>query len=173
VNLDLNNDGIVDFALCLSSIGFRSCHQPVENPPCGVGREEWEVSPAASNEIIATMQNQYAAPLQMGFVIGPRRVFSPGTLAMEFYTSCPPKGFHGVWGGKENRYLGFAFVIQGQTHYGWARVTATSAPMVMTGYAYETIPGQAIRAGQTSGDDNDAPYAGSLGVLALGAAGRK
>ena len=83
---------------------------------------------------------------------------------------------------------GFAFIIEGQTHYGWARLTSTSLPVMLTGYAYETTPGKAIHAGQTSEDDGVAPYAGSdhsgnsasavptaarpfatLGMLAMGA----
>jgi len=195
VNLDLTNNGIADFALCLSSIGFRSCHQPEERPLCGVGREALRVLPSAKenqeNEIYATSQG-YAAALQLGFVIGPKRTFSPGSRGMAFYTSCPPRGFHGLWQNKQDRYLGLQFIIAGKIHYGWARLSLAGLNATLTGYAYQTIPGQAIRAGQTSPDDSDAPYAnssdrgprasatepipdtrqpGSLGMLALGAQG--
>jgi hypothetical protein len=77
------------------------------------------------------------------------------------------------------------FTIKGKTHFGWARLnlTFTSKHLidaVLTGYAYETIPGKAIVAGQTKGPDDSsiAPTASlavparepaTLGKLALGA----
>src|SRR5262249_27571533 len=50
----------------------------------------------------------------------------------------------GDWGGNpKNRYLGVRFMIDGQTHYGWIRLTiitdpGTSWSATITGYAYET-----------------------------------
>ncbi len=53
-----------------------------------------------------------------------------------------------------NRYLGVKFLISGQTHYGWIRLTVITEPRGMsatiTGYAYETIANKPIKAGQTS-----------------------
>ena len=84
----------------------------------------------------------------------------------------------GDWVNVTNRYLGFKFQIKGQTHYGWARVTVqvqgTAIKALVTGYAYESIPNQAILAGQrsgsldTSGLDATPAAPGSLGTLALG-----
>jgi hypothetical protein len=97
-----------------------------------------------------------------------------------------------------NRYLGLKFKIDGKTHYGWARLTVQLpgnflVKATLTGYAYETVAGKAIRAGQTKGDADDAtvdsnflnpdtsestasvadssdtPQSTSLGALALGA----
>jgi len=60
----------------------------------------------------------------------------------------PPRG---PWKNVTNRFLGLKFLINGETHYGWARLTVTTAHGVinatLTGYAYETTPGQAILAG--------------------------
>jgi hypothetical protein len=80
------------------------------------------------------------------------------------------------------RYLGLKFVIAGQTHYGWARLTVSAQRFMvtatLTGYAYETTPGKAIIAGATTGSvdgDSSAPAStpgsepATLGVLALGA----
>jgi hypothetical protein len=100
--------------------------------------------------------------------------------------------WYGPWvaggAGVKNRYLGFKFKIGRQFHFGWARVTVTTTAdngfsAVLTGYAYETIPGKAIHAGATS----DAPQAAlqaapsietreadreaSLGMLSLGSMG--
>jgi len=99
------------------------------------------------------------------------------------------------WAGVTNRYLGFKFLIDGQVHYGWARVSVPDIyDVVVTGYAYETIPGKGIKAGQTHGKDDieanpetmkledpgpgaslnpisDKSQPVSLGILALGAQG--
>lgn len=60
-------------------------------------------------------------------------------------------------------YLGLEFQIKGQTHYGWALVSIAavfngrtgSMETKLSGFAYETIPGAAIKTGQTSGADED------------------
>jgi hypothetical protein len=95
--------------------------------------------------------------------------------------------FNGPWANASNRYLGLKFVINGQTHYGWARVTVGNylrdgSAVVITGYAYETIPNVNIIEGHTSGPEKSssvvpadllAPKAApsTLGLLARGADG--
>jgi hypothetical protein len=93
---------------------------------------------------------------------------------------------------EQHRYLGLKFAIDGQIHYGWARLNEScekngSNRATLTGYAYETIAYKPISAGKISGPD-DAELRGnqgsgasfakptrlrpaSLGVLALGAHG--
>ncbi len=92
----------------------------------------------------------------------------------------------GHWQNVNSKYLGLGFRINGKVHYGWARLnTAGTHPFkaILTGYAYETEPGKAIRAG----DEGSQPFASespeaalplrltpatvplTLGVLALGA----
>jgi hypothetical protein len=88
----------------------------------------------------------------------------------------------GNWKNVTDRYLGLKFGISGEVHYGWARVSvvvkgATSFTAVLLGYAFETNPKQAIRAGATGGarevDAADNPGGpATLGALALGSAGR-
>ena len=66
-----------------------------------------------------------------------------------------------------DKYLGLKFKIGTNTHYGWAHVMAPGADVVLaviTGYAYNDTPDGNIAAG-------DIPEAGSLALLALGAAG--
>jgi hypothetical protein len=83
----------------------------------------------------------------------------------------------GPWGnygkGVKDRYLGLKFHVKGKAHYGWARLTSNfnfkhgaRGLLLLTGYAYETIPNKAIKAGQTHGG-NEA----TLGRLAQGASG--
>ena len=77
------------------------------------------------------------------------------------------------WGGgnflnSTEKYLGVKFTIGANTNYGWIQVDVggTSVPTnaVIKGYAYNDVDGGAITAGQV-------PEAGSLALLALGAAG--
>jgi hypothetical protein len=86
----------------------------------------------------------------------------------------------GPWAYGASGFLGFQFQIDGQAHYGWAEVFATpgsggpSYRGEVRGYAYNTVPNQPIRAGQTSDGDlvgEIPPQPASLGLLALGAPG--
>ena len=79
----------------------------------------------------------------------------------------------GPWLHVKQAYLGLKFVIKGKKHFGWARVklsiSGQSITAILTGYAYETIPGKPIITGATKGTEEQA---GSLGALAAGAGGR-
>jgi hypothetical protein len=52
-------------------------------------------------------------------------------------------------------YMGLAFKINGQIHYGWGYLSIYAAPGIfdtpLKGFAYETVAGRAIITGQTSG----------------------
>jgi len=70
------------------------------------------------------------------------------------------------------------FLINGEVHYGWARLSISYNIMQLTGYAYETVANEAIVAGQTSGPDKASSTdpgspasSATLGWLAQGAAG--
>ena len=86
-----------------------------------------------------------------------------------------------------NHYLGLAFTVNGETHFGWARLSVKTGPRrafhaLLTGYAYETVPSKPIITGQTT-DEAEIPQASlappaaaqpqsaSLGALALGSSG--
>jgi hypothetical protein len=101
------------------------------------------------------------APMQKGAPIGPGRNFGGnrgfvGTIGP--YGSGTYKNHDGFKFG-QTTYIGFKFLISGQTHYGWARVTLqydANAPKRrltahLSGYAYETTADTPIKAGQTSG----------------------
>ena len=132
------------------------------------------------------------APLQAGVVIGPGRRF--GSPTRGFLATIGPYGGgtynnHDGFKFGQTSYVGFKFLISGQTHYGWARVDVRYNPntpkrrlyLQLTGYAYETIANTSIKAGQTTGTavmpskesvgpESKLP-AQSLGLLALGADG--
>src|SRR5579863_2039866 len=92
-----------------------------------------------------------------------------------------------------DRFLGIRFLIDKETHYGWARINVrVGSPkqgigVLLKGYAYETKPDTPIRAGDTGGADTEEENSGpaselfsspkptgkqaGLGELALGADG--
>jgi hypothetical protein len=125
-----------------------------------------------------------AAALPKGKRIGPKGEFKHSSYAVMAATSkattCGP------WARQSNlqAYLGLKFTINGKIHFGWARVKVDTLQQpfsaILTGYAYETIPGKAIIAGATKGPDDPEPTAAfsshtperaTLGALALGAPG--
>jgi len=164
--LDLNHDGIRDFVLW----NVASC----TSTACGA---ELMAYLSGGPNVVAGIPSQ-ASALRAGAVIGPAAQFPAVSEMMmaegaihhrQGSSSQPPAEWFGQFanGGKgvRDRYLGLKFVINGQTHYGWARfsVSIPNAKVlnftpVLTGYAYETEPNKPIVAGQ----ETSAPTIGSL-----------
>jgi len=161
--LDLNNDGTIDFLL--QHYGTRTTDRMMAKEAFG-------------NAMLGfTRYARYVSALKKGESIGRGRGFvstnGPEGEIMAAY-SCPETGrckWIGQWPDVTGRYLGLKFQINGKTHYGWARIsTRTKGEQITTtlnGYAYETVPGKAIGAGQTS----EAGRVTSLGQLASGTKG--
>lgn len=159
--LDLNHDGINDFRLHsfeLSGIGSLTVY------PLHQGNRI-----AATAQICGRLPGRAAAALPTGVVIGPNNKFSVKATCM---ISSFSSEYNGAWNLAQDRYLGLVFVIDGQEHFGWARLTNRGANNTdILGYAYETVPNKAIRAGD-EGDANATNKSGTLGELALGAASK-
>jgi hypothetical protein len=96
-------------------------------------------------------------------------------------TDSEPPDYYGPWapqgGNVKNRYVGLKFVVNGETHYGWARFNTQirqprkgNLQAMLTGYAYETVPNTPIMAGKTSGAEVADTRPATLGQLAAGAA---
>jgi hypothetical protein len=131
-----------------------------------------------------------ASALRGGAVIGSKRTFFGGNPLMAFTQINHYDGSStistGAWRNVKGRYLGVKFNIDGAVHYGWVRLTvgvAEKLNAIVTGYAYETVANQPIRAGQTAGEFSESTeealevsmegsFSQSLGVLALGAKSR-
>ncbi len=199
--IDLNGDGLVDFYLVnggAASIAGSWQIQYLDVCHIGFSRcvSSSSMLQANADNLVRTGANG-AAVLPFGANIGPGQQWggkgqAVGMGARLFYSqSQHPQKWEGAWAnggqGETNKYLGLKFKIGNQFHYGWARVTFTvmahAYRATITGYAYETIPGQAIRAGYTSGTaqkaelqapaglrESNLPEA-SLGMLASGASG--
>ena len=71
------------------------------------------------------------------------------------------------WVGVNDKYLGVRFSIGANTHYGWVRlsVSASVANITIKDYAYQTLPGVGITAGQLVGIPT-APQNNNINVFA-------
>ena len=81
---------------------------------------------------------------------------------------------HWRWEKPGTSYVGFVFNGGSGKQYGWARVHMNGADskfsFTVVDYAWAD-PGEPIKVGQTSSSENNVPAEGSVGLLALGAAG--
>lgn len=155
-NLDLNHDGIADFtvkkAFTHTSSGRRNALF-LSTAPAGNG---WMASVSQYGRI-------FVSALKPGALIDGKKHFidTSGVMAAES-TLAGSGNPVGKWLNVNNLYLGLKFVIDGQTHYGWARLSVHvkdfSIITLLTGYAYETTPSKPIRAGQTSETAADAAF---------------
>ncbi|MFZ0322057.1 MAG: hypothetical protein WAL56_23220 [Candidatus Sulfotelmatobacter sp.] len=168
--LDLNHDGINDFLI----VNFYSTTSALLN--VGVSPEQ------PGNEIFSNGAG-YAAAIPAGIAIGSNGRFHPAQSLNMANDDFPVGNCQGPWKEARNKYLGLKFKINGEIHFGWARLSVTcftpaAARVLLTGYAYETVANQPIVTGQTSGTaelSTIAPSATShpaqLGVLAVGSRG--
>ena len=181
--LDLNHDGITDFSF-----------YALYGDSSGGGENSLFARPGQrQNAIVGHVSghSNFASALRPGAGVGKARAFVGSGLMgrARWHSFSKHTTFFGPWanGGKgvKNRYLGLKFLVKGKVHYGWARLTVTADGSIdgtLTGYAYETIPGKSIIAGQTKGPDDDAqpiaathtspaPKPPTLAILAVGAPG--
>jgi hypothetical protein len=159
--LDVNHDGVVDFSLsnAVTITTDQFFWQLLMGVPAG--------NSVVANFFYHGFPNR-AHALVSGSNIGPGAAFykSRAMLASVYYGG-GGLSVHGDWIDVSNRYLGLKFQINGQTHFGWARLnvqintTKLTVFSRITGYAYETTPNQAILAGQTH-DDAPVPHAALL-----------
>lgn len=173
-NIDLNHDGIADFVL-----GY---HELDKSLVLAVG-------PLVTGNEMKLAEGGAAAGF-FGVPVGPGGQFAATNsysfgLIMAVAGSYSVTWFFGPWANATNRYLGFKFLINGQTHYGWARMSVADyihgGQVVLTGYAYETTPNTPIIEGHISGPEKagsfapaeltPTPQSASLGMLARGADG--
>jgi hypothetical protein len=173
LNLDLNHDGIADFQIW-NKYSFRNAIEA-----------KLGVKPMAAVNRIAG-NSEYAAALAGGVPIGGSARFpvkGDGIMVWWFYSfsSTVCCGSYGPWRNVKNRFLGLKFSINGEIHYGWARLNVSfprpKITATLTGYAYETIANKSIDAGQTKEtatldlrplQNRRTQQVSALGVLAVG-----
>lgn len=169
---DLNNDGIPDFTFSMLSTQHASTRRALQLLKVA-GYQSGNKIVSVPAKIGVT-----AAAVPTGGKIGSQAMFASSgvDMAIRGYVGSFIRS-SGSWLKVETAYVGLKFLINGQVHYGWARIKFPQPgefvePSIY-GYAYETIPNQPIVAGQTSGTAQpvSASAPGRLGVLAAGASG--
>jgi len=180
VNIDLNHDGVADFAIKVNLYlgAYIAAHSLGKNRVWGAGHS--------------------ASALAAGVRVGPNAAkFQQGPLCSFLsVTSGPCKNMlmcrnfsgsticKGPFADTTTAFLGLRFYIKEEIHFGWARFKFSNHALVLTGYAYETVAKKPIITGKKRGaDDNvvgesDSAFLGapivsarSLGLLAAGAPG--
>jgi hypothetical protein len=181
--LDLNHDGVIDFTLendlHLSTTPFGDDLNIV---PAVKGNAVWQGAHERYGQLTA-------AALAAGVPVdsGKPFIFQEVNMAYASLVAGTPQYVSGgPWKNVTNRFLGLRFLIDGEVHYGWARLTVLTdshretVEATITGYAYETVANQPILTGQISGTANDASItlptetlrpALPLALLALGSPG--
>jgi hypothetical protein len=177
IHIDLNHDGITD--LTIQEV-FNNSHFP---------GHELQVIPSPGGGIKEGDDPFFVAAMEPGSAVGPSAAFVHAPTMMASATIYGSYIF-GSWVGVQNRFLGIQFQINGEVHYGWARLNTTyfrkgDINALLTGYAYETQANTPILAGDRGENSDDpAPKSQSavpaqpvakgqsaLGALALGSPG--
>lgn len=153
--IDFNHDGIKDFWIGSFFTKNEFCGN--RGAPGGAAN----LTPAQSKGGVI-LKGGYAAALPSGVSVGSSQSFAQRQTNLMFFNYCGGS-LHsaGNWFNVSNHYLGMEFPINGQTYYGWAELSINGGRGGLTtaliGFAYETIPGKAIKTGQTkyAADDPD------------------
>jgi hypothetical protein len=176
--IDLNHDGIQDFLLRTSFYVGSSGLQVGLNASGKAGNVVAGRRFDRSGYFLSA-----ASALPAGVRIGPEGNFFLRfpVVAEELFDGVGSQNSDlGAWVGKgsgvKNQYLGLKFVVDGEVHYGWARLSVTlghhrqsgDVTGTLTGYAYETVPDKPIIAGQITGPDVITVRPETLAGLALG-----
>lgn len=183
-DFDVNGDGVTDFIL------VNRLH--ISTTPFG---DDLSIQGAAKGNSFVGEKvkfSYFAGALPLGGHIGSKQPFLGRNANMAYASlvaGSPSYVSGGPWKNAKNRYLGLKFMINGEVHYGWARLTVLTyshkqqVESVLTGYAYETVANQSIKAGQMSNSaeaartDANSEQVGhtasfltppTLGLLALG-----
>jgi len=163
--IDIDGDGVADFRLAnfiIGDEGFVDLFTDVRG-----------------NQVIGS--GRYAFALPSGASIGPAGPLQRANVTMENWDD-----FSGIfesfgpWKSASNAYLGLRFLINGEYHFGWARLSVKGAEVSLKGYAYESLANHPILAGQTEELSSSNPEMAPLrqepalptiGLLAQGALG--
>lgn len=178
IPLDLNNDGITDITISAGGSGYSLGTASITYYQ---GAAVWQAPEG---------NGAFRRALGSGAAIGSKRKFLGGTLLLKGIQEFGRLRRHsyghsrclGPFQAPNSQspltaYLGVSFLISGETHYGWIRLTTYcdggTVTGTITGYAYETVPNAPIPAGKTESGTAAAPTAaaGTLGMLGLGSGG--
>ena len=129
LQMDLNQDSIVDFLYTFPSMAEFSVTSQGANQAGG--------PLTAGTEIDQSLSDYWQSGSQT--MVQWIRLLDDNTVSF------------GPWAGVDNGYMGLELEADGQTYYGWARITADydDIYVVVHEWAYESTPGIGIAAGAT------------------------
>ncbi|WP_274475164.1 T9SS type A sorting domain-containing protein [Mangrovimonas aestuarii] len=149
-DLDLNNDGTIDFEITSEDYwddGYWyltiTGNSTTENVYIGYDETGFWAFPISMEEgdFISSGYSSYGWSVQNG-----------GYLAM----ICQQLDCNYNWSNSSDKYLGLRFEINGETHYGWARMDVTDVTnWTIKDYAYNSSAGEGIFAGQNTLSNGD------------------
>lgn len=137
-SLDLNNDGITDFVV--SAHGFLTTF----SQGWGVA----EIVGAPGNEV-AEYFSSYAKPIGYGENIGPGQQWYFYGILRYWSSAYVTSHTYGYFDNSPD-YVGLHFMVDGQMHYGWLRLSVynNANGFVLYEYGYEATPESSIKAGE-------------------------
>ena len=162
LNLDLNHDGKPDFAIVQHSTLIK----------CADGSySTWfDVLVDSRYGSVVGHDDYYASALNRGVSIDSSQTFFGVEARMLIFNNCPPPQHFGDWYQVTDRFLG----LQDANRYGWAQLSVSvfcqnsicRSTTKLSGFAFETVSGRAIKTGQTKDDleiDPDSANADNAG----------
>jgi hypothetical protein len=192
--LDVNGDGVADFSFFANTFLGGAVRRETYTSNSDADMEVFGVT--KSNQVWGKLEFRNGARRPIGEVpvvsalpagvrLGPNGKFNASNFWMGGVsaTDGEPPSYFGPWapqgGNVKEHYVGLKFVVDGETHYGWARFNVQmrqplkgSLQAILTGYAYENVANAPILSGDTGTSPEGLEQSGSLGKLASGAAGR-
>ncbi len=153
IHVPLTQDGRLDFvSISMANNGIDNFTFSLVGSATRVGREVGVrglgyTQSATPNAFIAGGDfYARAMPLARGAEIGPSGVFAHSGLVEETASSRGDVYSRGSWGGNpKNKYVGVRFQLNGQTHFGWIRLTVTSNVKLKKPTLEATITGWGLR----------------------------
>ena len=145
-NVDLNNDGISDYSISSVRNGNICQHGGM------VYRSQVSVSAFNTNAVVAVTSTTYPLAMNFNNVISSGLSLSASGLVYSTYWGNCGTGSLNLWPNSVDRYLGLKLTVGANTYYGWARmlvVFGTQPTFTIKDYAYNSVPNQPIRAGET------------------------
>ena len=126
----------------------------------------------ASNRVVNDLVTSDVSALTAGTIVGPGSNFGTSSSLLESKILNGNAKQNGQWPDNlsDPRYVGLEFRINGQVHYGWARVGAAAeydtpqSQAILYDYAYESEPDTAITIAPI-------PEPATFGLFAMGAVG--
>jgi len=165
-DLDMNNDGDVDFTINMTSITIPSLFYTTafHSVYYDAVINFMKIYPTSGNAVNAyTLSTFSGGTVGYGYALNNGEDIGPSANMLENSTQYlgaylgildyPAPGdiysfsSFGEWPTKESKFLGVRFAADGNDHYGWVRITCENLEITIEDYAYNGTPDGEIGAG--------------------------